>query len=564
MWSWLYRLCLVGLIVSIAAGCEDDKKSGGSPAPKNELTLKGFQIRRPYIDPDNGDARVRTFADAPFETLNSYRTTDQIWANEIPEGLELTIETTAACFNTTAGRENTLIPNRTTTLDFDRPISLMEVMPEGALFRPNNKSSDSLYCDFRIKVKDKNGNIVHLEKGKDEEAGKPFEVPGQKAYLEIQDGNLRPLAWSVETPPSFFVNELPESARLFTAVGNGADDILFDEVELNCETFTLRHRYSNADYQAHLLDLDYRRARMKRDFLASTPDTFAKQDCRFFSFRNGVMNGFSDYFVLKSEAKLPTVNFDYSGPEAYGRGLGRSTQGWRQTEFATLEIINEQPTDVAFRVRDSGHFGRGQFVSSQGVGLARVPEDFRVFSESYTTGSFSLQNILLRSVNYYVYPRRASRLSDGAELLSRDGEFATYQLEPGASVTYTYAFDPDNCHFSRARMQYSIGHGGISPGSYNTYGVILDMMSPEVQVFGRANKSQSLGVNNLEEIKVLAPRRASSGRYKLVYSSVDNANNWRERLALPADQIRISNESSDGQRHQVCEPGLSHFFLEQK
>jgi len=552
----LLGLCLSVFMASFTVGCDDENKSSGAFAPNDELTLKGFQIIRPRAQQLDGSFELTNFSRAPFDQLNSYQPTDQIWANEMPENSELEIEITALCLNMAPGGSNSVIPPKTSTFRFDRPIAIMETLPDQALFRPYDKPSGTLRCDFRIFVSDIYGNTVRLEKRGDQSLGKPIVIPEQRAYLEMQNGSGYSLMWSEENPLTFSAQDIVESLRLFTPASDGQDDILFDEVELHCETFTLRHPLQALGYQTHLLDLDYRRAMMKREFLTSSPSTHARQTCRFFSYAAGVLNGFSDYFELHSEADVPSVNLTYHGPGHYGHGAGPRSGSWNQTRFARLQVANPHDRAIMISLPVESHFARAQFFTQPALDLGHP--NYEPLTAPVQFSNRQMQPFLFRSLNYFLYPRTELELEDHVQVLDSSNGERKIILPPGSGFEIVYSMNAQNCHFYRRGIAVLEQIDFQTPAPFRTHGVLIQLESPRIQVYGPVDKSAPISLDNSVPVALVGSQAASNGPVRMIYSTDNDDQNWKEHLALASDQVRISSQSSDGRLYPVCE-GNSFF-----
>jgi hypothetical protein len=530
MYRRLYSLCLVALIASIAAGCDEEKKSGGSPTPTSTLDLKGFQIIRPRAQQPNGQIEVKTFASDPFNQINTYQLSDQIWANNVPEGLKIKI--TSTCEDSKGdSREQPRIYKKVSQLDFDRPIALMEVLPEVAIFRPLDVLSSSLKCSVYAVVRDSKGNTAYLDPESTEgHRNKPVTNPNGYVYLnffKIGEGDIQ---WSQEHSSIFTLEKIRDLGRLY--ISNTSPNFTFDNVSLECETFHLKQSIGSKVSRTDLYSLDPKLIQRRLNYSDNWTEQFLRQNCRFFAFSGERLVGLSKYFTLDGEQPAPRVRTQFVGPNFYGNGFAKAGgDSWVDTKFARTRITNTADFAMAISFDLKSITGRAQFITTipdrpRGNGIQiHIPEHQYVKSQVY-------------QLNPWIRNEGGFLVSSPIDPESEDESLMYRVLGAGETIELNFLIHAQNCYF------WGRGNFARDVGAYGTYGVIVEPPRFDVNYYYLEDKLAGFTIENfikLGEVESGIPR---SGEFKLIRSSNDNRGNWINRYAPPQSRIRITESPS--------------------
>ena len=603
MSTGVYRLLTLMIAVCSLTACleEVDVKSDQDKTTneKNTLDLGGFTVIREKQA--GGDIRYEDFNNRAFEVgIDSLLLSDKLYYNiETDENIRLI--STVSCGSDLRIANNQLVGIEYTQdrdLAFDRPIEILELIPEGILFRPQDPSNDGLKCHFKFYAENEVGSTRHPVHSPDPSRG------------ETHPGNLKRVFASSE-------NRLVES--LVLAKGTRAisdddaviyqdevDDLLlwshrlqyqdtsFNKLKMVCETFDLEQELQSNYKQTSLQDFDFNRARIRETYKFTRHDTFVSQVCRLLAYKDQRLIGVTSYFKLKQDQKYPDVNLSYTG-SAYSDG-DRKADGFKMTTFATLNVSNPHQTPLAVEVDLSSFETSAQFISSSihtreinGDGPPNLTaQEYRAEKahedQANKNWSFFREH---RSVIYQVFPYvelngpnlavkgniypttdtgEAKDLKTELEVTAPGSSGPSTEnynqenpprfqviLEPGEQMSVNLRFNDEK---SRCWFYNKRGIGKNSPvGARGTYGVILQSKMPRIELLELAPSSVD-NFGKIENYRHAGPAVEQNTLLEphLMYSTSNNSRGWRQRYEYPESRLVIQEAPIRGQLnfYNVC------------
>lgn len=332
-------ICLLMAATFVLQGCKDDTSSN----EVSTLDLKSFQVIR--ADQYGND---QIFTPLQLESSMSLTLEDRIGAEVFPENV--TLVSRVSCYNITdvvhrtANSSESIMANEPTykyvknqEVPFSQPVPLYTLMPEEALFRPFNKSSDSLHCSISLSAKNKAGARYVLVKPIE---GVVYDLKGSSQLRILENGSTL----------EYVSNPLPQIQKTqlhqYSLITDNRR--VFDKKRLVCETFTIEDQFSVTDYY-DLKRIDFSRVKTRKadDETVRPASAIQNQVCRFMIYEQGLLIGFSHYFALNHPLAPPEIRFNNSSTSAsLGVGHGRSMTHSDSIRLGDVEIYNPNPFEV--------------------------------------------------------------------------------------------------------------------------------------------------------------------------------------------------------------------------
>jgi hypothetical protein len=580
---------LRGLLITVIAvtsliSCNEREDSNGGKGGKNAenltLDLKGFQIiREKHTD---GRGKPEIFDNRPFDTVpESLLLSDKIYFSAEEPPSDLRLETTVSCGEDIYVDESDLANvqyQRSTVYKFDRPIEVLELVPEDILFRPHNPSNDGLECHFRLQVFNKYGADYNASNSPDPAMLEAHPGGFKKVFASGPNRLMESLVLSYNR-----TEVLSESTQIHKADfpelmiwGDrlSYQDVQFNKIKLVCETYELVEEFSGLAKQSSLRDLDFDKAAIKEKYKFTQHDTFVNQTCRLFTYRDSRLVGVSSYFKLVEDQRYPEVSFSYSDQTAYSNGYKNNDQFF-MTNFARMVVRNPHDTPILVGIDPSEFSGQAQFISASTLSVTSGSLRGGVYRLTPSGNRFTAYREH-RSVIYDMYPKidllvseqlsvsgrlspRSTRLeetdSEGTQVFTYSGDnkpFYQAILAPGEQMIVNFSFDDgvSKCWFYNKR---NIGRNS-QVGARGTYGVVLRATAPSVYL----NELAPTPVDDF--FKEESYRRVGSAGEPIelgnhfLYSTTENNTNWKYVFELPQNRLVIDEnpDLGDLDNQHVC------------